>query len=57
MEDNYKSICEDCGTMYSEEDVLSGKVTPCPDCYKCYTDNCSIYACNCGEEAIDGKPS
>ena len=52
MEDNFKSICEDCGTMYSDEDILSGIVTPCPDCYKCYTDNCSLYACNCGEEAL-----
>ena len=50
-----KSICTDCWTEYSDTDIESGKVTPCPECYKCYTDKCTMYACNCGEEAINGQ--
>ena len=53
-EDEGMSICPDCDTTYTDSDIEGGKVTPCPDCYKCYTKDCSDYACNCGEEAING---
>ena len=47
------SICEDCGTTYTNEDIESGLVTPCPECYKCYVGECAYYSCDCGEEVLN----
>ena len=45
-----RSICEDCGTTYTDDDIKSERVTPCPSCYKCYTDTCTPYSCDCDSE-------
>ena len=45
-----KSICPHCSNTYSEDDVLSGKVTPCTKCYKCYVGDCEIYGCDCYQD-------
>ena len=44
------SVCEDCKTTYTNYEVEKGLVTPCPSCYKCYTDKCTPYSCGCDEE-------
>ena len=47
------SICPDCETIYNDEDMQSGLVTPCPECYKCYVGECAYYSCDCGEEVLN----
>tara|TARA_R110000824_G_scaffold181444_3_gene362250 strand:- start:84 stop:638 length:555 start_codon:yes stop_codon:yes gene_type:complete len=41
------SICEDCGTEYTNYEIEKGLVTPCGTCYKCYTEQCTPYSCDC----------
>ena len=53
------SSCPFCGNVYTEQDIESGRVTPCIRCYKCFDGDCGVTACDCvfsdeGDEDEEG---
>ena len=44
------SVCVDCDTEYTNYEIEKGLVTPCVTCYKCYTDECTPFSCDCNSD-------
>jgi hypothetical protein len=49
------SWCPHCSNTYTNNDIESGRVVPCPRCYKCFVGDCGITSCDCVPSISDSE--